>query len=82
MAPSAITEQTASNVISLKEAEGGIGEVGEVKTHVHGAEDLTPLQAISHGPIVMQGNPSLTYPYLLMSMITHSIFLESFLLST
>lgn len=58
MAPSAFTEETSSNVINLKGA-GGVLEGEEVKTHVHGAQDLTPLQAISHGPIVIPGNPSL-----------------------
>lgn len=59
MVPSAVTEESASNVINLEEVEGGVGEGEEVETHVHCAQDLTPLQAISHGPIILPGNPSL-----------------------
>ncbi len=47
MAPSATTE------ILVPVAESGVAEQPE--KHVHGAEDKTPLQAISHGPLVHPG---------------------------
>jgi hypothetical protein len=41
MAPSATNETTT----------GAIGP----EIHVHGGEDKTPLEAISHGPLVLEG---------------------------
>jgi hypothetical protein len=32
-----------------------VGVAKQVEKHVHGAEDKTPLEAISHGPIVQAG---------------------------
>jgi hypothetical protein len=49
MAPSAITE-----VVTPKEYKMEAGKDQMVETHVHGAEDKTPLEAISHG-VVMAG---------------------------
>lgn len=43
MAPSAISEQPAGNEIKMKSKPEK-----EEPEHVHGAEDMTPLQAISH----------------------------------
>jgi len=43
MAPSAISEQPAGNEIKMKSKPAK-----EETEHVHGAEDMTPLQAISH----------------------------------
>lgn len=34
------------------------------ETHVHGAEDKSPLEAISHGGLVMPGTGSLTFYYI------------------
>jgi hypothetical protein len=31
------------------------GEEAPVEKHVHGAEDKTPLEAISHGPLIHPG---------------------------
>lgn len=45
MAPSATSE------IMVQE----VGVAKQVEKHVHGAEDKTPLEAISHGPIVQAG---------------------------
>jgi hypothetical protein len=45
MAPSATSEIVAPEV----------GVAKQVEKHVHGAEDKTPLEAISHGPIVQAG---------------------------
>jgi hypothetical protein len=47
MAPSATTE------ILVPLAKSGVME--QLENHVHGAEDKTPLEAISHGPLVHQG---------------------------
>lgn len=46
MAPSATSEIVIPEVGSGKQ---------RVEKHVHGAEDKTPLEAISHGPIVQSG---------------------------
>ena len=45
MAPSATSEIVAPEV--------GVAKNHEI--HIHGAEDKTPLQAISHGPILQPG---------------------------
>lgn len=47
MAPSATTE------ILVPVAKSGVVE--QLEKHVHGAEDKTPLEAISHGPLVHPG---------------------------
>lgn len=47
MAPSATSEILVPQVGWAKEAQ--------VEKHVHGAEEKTPLEAISHGPIVQAG---------------------------
>jgi hypothetical protein len=51
MAPSATTELVAQ----IPKAE--VTKVPE--EHVHGAEDKTPLEAISHGPLIHPGTVSL-----------------------
>jgi hypothetical protein len=51
MAPSA-THQTSTVVTDLKK-DVPVSKQPEV--HVHGGEDKTPLEAISHGPIIMEG---------------------------
>jgi len=50
MAPSA----TAAIVPSSSKTQ--VSEV--LEKHVHGAEDKTPLEAISHGPLIQQGIPT------------------------
>jgi len=52
MAPSATS---SSDEIVVQVAK--VGERVDVKEekHAHGAEDKTPLEAISHGPLVMPG---------------------------
>lgn len=52
MAPSA-TESHVS--IQKKVGEGASVAKDEKVEHVHGGEDLTPLEAISHGGVVMSG---------------------------
>lgn len=47
MAPSATAEIATS--ISKVEISN------ESEKHVHGAEDKTPLEAISHGPLILPG---------------------------
>jgi hypothetical protein len=37
-----------------------VGVAKQVEKHVHGAEDKTPLEAISHGPIVQAGLPGVS----------------------
>lgn len=44
MAPSATSEIVVPEVAKQ-----------QVKKHVHGGEDKTPLEAISHGPIIQAG---------------------------
>jgi len=47
MAPSATTE------IAIPDSK--VGVVQQPEAHVHGAEDKTPLEAISHGPLIHPG---------------------------
>lgn len=47
MAPSAITEITFP--------ESKVGTAKQPEKHVHGAEDKTPLEAISHGSLIHPG---------------------------
>jgi phosphotransferase system HPr-like phosphotransfer protein len=47
MAPSATSE------IAVQEV--GVAKQTQVEKHVHGAEEKTPLEAISHGPIIQAG---------------------------
>ena len=50
MAPSA-----TSDIVVL---DSKVGETQQPEKHVHGAEDKTPLEAISHGPLIHPGeNP-------------------------
>jgi hypothetical protein len=49
MAPSATSEIVVPEV----------GVAKHVEKHVHGAEDKTPLEAISHGPVLQPGEMSL-----------------------
>ena len=51
MAPAA-THETPAVVVDLKK-DAIMSRRPEV--HVHGGEDKTPLEAISHGPIIMEG---------------------------
>ena len=61
MAPSAIeTAEVPKN--DLKDV------ANQPLQHVHGAEDKTPLEAISHGPLVMQGMMSVPSFYHLHGM--------------
>lgn len=48
MAPSATSD------IMVPETKVGVSKQDDVK-HVHGAEDKTPLEAISHGPLIHPG---------------------------
>jgi hypothetical protein len=54
MAPSAVSLETESSLVDLKGSKESLA--GEPKSVRHGAEDLSPLRAISHGPIVIGGN--------------------------
>lgn len=54
MAPSAVSDGIDRPELKLTAVRGGIED--EAKPHVHGAEDLTPLQAISHGSMTIAGN--------------------------
>lgn len=47
MAPSATTE------IAIPESKVGVSQQPEI--HIHGGEDKTPLEAISHGPLIHPG---------------------------
>lgn len=50
MSPSAIVDTLPAGV------GNGVSKVmGKEEKHVHGAEDKTPLEAISHGDVMMQG---------------------------
>ena len=49
MSPSAITETHSTPDVVIKKVTGG------EDPHVHGAENLTPLQAISHGDVALPG---------------------------
>jgi hypothetical protein len=48
MAPSAVSLEGGN---AAAKVEGKTEKI----VHVHGAEDLTPLQAISHGPFALSG---------------------------
>ena len=54
MAPSATSEIVVSEVGVAKQA---------AEKHVHGAEGKTPLEAISHGPIVQSGKRDPTFVF-------------------
>jgi hypothetical protein len=41
----------------------GVTKQVEKQQHVHGAEDKTPLEAISHGPIVQSGEATSLLPF-------------------
>ncbi|KAB8290144.1 hypothetical protein EYC80_011014 [Monilinia laxa] len=56
MAPSAITESVPPIQKKTGEVEAPVVKDEKVE-HVHGGEDLTPLEAISHGGVVMSGIP-------------------------
>jgi hypothetical protein len=53
MAPSALTVEMEPAGLDLKDSKAVIAE--QPKRAVHGSEDLTPIQAISHGPITIGG---------------------------
>jgi len=53
MAPTATTEAV------IPTSKVGV-VVSQPKAHVHGAEDKTPLEAISHGPLIHPGIPTFT----------------------
>lgn len=55
MAPSAVEPSTVD--ISSKELKGS---KVVIESHPHGKEDQTPLEAISHGPLVLAGIPTFT----------------------
>jgi hypothetical protein len=59
MAPSATSEIVVPEVEVAK----------QVEKHVHGAEDKTPLEAISHGPVLQPGKISL------FLFVSHEAFL-------
>jgi hypothetical protein len=71
MAPSATSEIVMPEV--------GVAKQVEKQQHVHGAEDKTPLEAISHGPIVQSGEE--TFPLLfnpdLIAVLLSSIRIRS-----
>jgi hypothetical protein len=51
MAPSATNETTTGAIGPKKDV--AVSKQPEI--HVHGGEDKTPLEAISHGPLVLEG---------------------------
>jgi hypothetical protein len=53
MAPSAVSVETESADFGLKDSKDT--RVEQQKRVVHGAENLTAIQAISHGPITIGG---------------------------
>jgi hypothetical protein len=53
MAPSAIAVEMEPASLDSKDSKAIIAE--QPKRAVHGSEDLTPIQAISHGPITIGG---------------------------
>lgn len=60
MAPSAIAESVLPIQKKTEEVEASVAKDEKVEhvehvEHVHGGEDLTPLEAISHGDVVMSG---------------------------
>jgi hypothetical protein len=54
MAPSALSTELASNIVT----KGNKVDIIKEESHVHGAKELTPLEAISHGDLVIPGNAS------------------------
>jgi len=52
---------------------GGAGKQGQVEKHVHGAEEKTPLEAISHGPIVQAGEKA--YPFISDTNLIGAVFM-------
>ena len=65
MAPSATSEILVPQVGWAKQAQ--------VENHVHGAEEKTPLEAISHGPIVQAGEK--VSPFILDANLVDAVFM-------
>jgi hypothetical protein len=65
MAPSATSEILVPQVGWAKQAQ--------VEKHVHGAEEKTPLEAISHGPIVQAGET--VSPFILDANLVDAVFM-------
>lgn len=53
MAPSAVPAEMEAGRLGLKDSTGATME--QPKPTRRGGEDLTPLQAVSHGPITLRG---------------------------
>lgn len=64
MAPSAISD-TQAYVLLTREGKN-VKSVETEADHVHGAQDKTPLEAISHGPLIQPGEANL-------SLVHHAI---------
>jgi hypothetical protein len=66
MAPSAMSETPVPVVAKVgdivKEGKAAV-EVSEKQVHVHGGEGKTPLEAISHGPLIHPGECELRFSY-------------------
>jgi len=71
MAPSAVSLETLSAEFGPKNSKEAVVE--QPKRAVHGAEDLTPIQAISHGPITIGG----TYFSLFLNIVSYELYEHS-----
>jgi len=58
MEPSAISTEPTSTFSKTNDSKSGL--TSQPDSHAHGGEGMTPLQAISHGPVSMPGIP--TFP--------------------
>jgi len=55
-----------------------VGVAKHAEKHVHGAEDKTPLEAISHGPIVQAGMVvSMVLAAFLLSMLLEKLRVQA-----
>lgn len=59
MAPSAVSVEMEPGDFGLKDSNDAVVE--QPKSAVHRAEDLTPIQAIRHGPITIGGTFSIFF---------------------
>jgi hypothetical protein len=65
MAPSATSEIVVPRV--------GVAKQAQVEKHIHGAEEKTPLEAISHGPIVQAGEK--VFPFIFDANLIDAVFI-------
>ena len=63
MAPAAVLDENFAQVIDRVDRVREIEKVSDGKMK-GGMEEVTPLRAISHGPVAMAGNRSNLYKYL------------------